>query len=77
MCAQKLGIWKIFIFFSEIARAFAMWQMVGNRRLREPYHTHYRLQYGDKGGKIKKTILVELTLENTILNPLAELHLDN
>ena len=39
------------IFFSGIARARsgAMRELVGNRGLWEPHHTHYSPQYGDKG----------------------------
>ena len=42
------------IFFSETAtaRTMAMCQVVGNRGLWEPHYTHYRPQYGDKGGKV-------------------------
>ena len=55
MCAQKLGFWKILIFFSETERARkgALLQLVGNRGLWEPQHTHYSLQYGDKRGRKK------------------------
>ena len=53
MCAQKQGFWKILIFFSETARARtgALLQLVGNRGLWDPQHTHYSPQYGDKRKK--------------------------
>ena len=58
MCAQKLGIWKILIFFIDIAgaRTGAMGQLVSNRGLLdlEPQPAHYNPQYGDKGGAITK-----------------------
>ena len=56
LCAQKLGIWKILIFFSEIARARSegMWQLVSKRSLCEPHHIHYSPKYGGKDG-IKNT----------------------
>ena len=34
-----------------------MRQLVSNRGLREPHHTHYSLQYGDNGGKNKLDLL--------------------
>ena len=54
MCAPKLRVLKILIFFNEIARDrfVALQHLVGNRGLREPHHTFYRPQYVDKGGKI-------------------------
>ena len=52
MCASKLGIWKILIFFSETTRTRtgAMQQLVGNSGFREPHHIHYSPQYDDKRG---------------------------
>ena len=48
MCAQMPWIWKIWIFFIEIARARTktMQQLVSKRGLWDPHHTHYSLQYG-------------------------------
>ena len=45
-------IWKILIFFSEVARTRtgAMRQLVGKGGSGEPHHTHYSPQCGDKEG---------------------------
>ena len=48
-----VGIEPNILFFgqTERARTGAMRQLVGNRRLRKPHHTHYSLQFGDMGGQ--------------------------
>ena len=52
-CVQKLGIWKIITFFSELARAKTgfKWQRLVKGGSGEPHHTHYSPQYGDKKGR--------------------------
>ena len=67
MCAPKLGIWKILIFFSETTRTRtgAMQQLVGNSGLREPHHIHYSPQYDGKGGDNPKKRFDALTNQQT------------
>ena len=45
-----------------------MRQLVGKRGLWEPRHTHYSLQYGDKGGEKKRQ--TETERSETVAPPL-------
>ena len=66
MVAQKLGIWKILLVFSEIAgaRIGATQQLFSKRGLGVPHHTHYSPQYVNNSG-IKKFGALDLRLTPT------------
>ena len=47
----------------------AMRQLVGTRGLWEPHHTHYSLQFGDKGGEVKKAPPYSTNVSHTLGSP--------